>query len=199
MITSITMKNVASFSQIVPVIVDTSKRVNLFYGINGTGKSTISQFLQDSKNPRYHECSLGYDVRGHDDYEVFVYNEAFVERTFYEKDNFAGVFTLGKPNADAEKTIEIAEKNINALDAERIAVTVEKTKIDNELQVVRNEIQDKVFKVKQIHDRQVLDFCLIGSKTKEGCFNSAKNAPFQEVDYSHSVHECYLIIQMPSY
>jgi len=53
---------------------------------------------------------LGYDVGEPDDYEVFVYNEAFVECTFHEKDNLAGVFTLGKPNADAEKAIEIAER-----------------------------------------------------------------------------------------
>jgi len=69
------------------------------------------------------------------------------------------------------------------LDAERITITAEKNEVDNELQAAKDEILDKVFKVKQDHDKQTLDFCLIGSKTKEGCFNSTKNAPFQEVNY----------------
>lgn len=41
MIEKIKMKNVASYKQ--ETILETDKRINLIYGLNGTGKTTITK------------------------------------------------------------------------------------------------------------------------------------------------------------
>lgn len=43
MITKIKMNNVASYKNLTSL--ETDKKVNLLYGLNGTGKSTLSNFL----------------------------------------------------------------------------------------------------------------------------------------------------------
>lgn len=48
MITKITMDKVASYKS--PVSLETDKKVNLIYGLNGTGKSTLSDFLYNPKD-----------------------------------------------------------------------------------------------------------------------------------------------------
>jgi AAA15 family ATPase/GTPase len=45
MITKISMNNVASYRTIASL--ETDKKVNLVYGLNGTGKSTLSNFLYE--------------------------------------------------------------------------------------------------------------------------------------------------------
>lgn len=48
MINKITMNNVASYKKL--TYLETDKRVNLLYGLNGTGKSTLSDFLYNNLN-----------------------------------------------------------------------------------------------------------------------------------------------------
>jgi predicted ATPase len=50
MITLISMQSTASFSGRQPTIIPNLKSINLLYGQNGTGKSTIGRFLQDPSN-----------------------------------------------------------------------------------------------------------------------------------------------------
>ena len=88
MIKTIKMKSVATYS-------------DFFYGANGSGKSTISNYLQSPEEPGYSSCNIVWDAGAHTD--IIVYNRRFRERNF--KENIAGVFTLG------EATIE----DINAL------------------------------------------------------------------------------------
>lgn len=45
MINKITLKKVACFKEATSL--DTDKKVNLIYGLNGTGKSTFSEFLRN--------------------------------------------------------------------------------------------------------------------------------------------------------
>ncbi len=100
MIKTIKMKSVATYSDEGATIDDCTK-VNFFYGANGSGKSTISNYLQSPEEPGYSSCNIVWDAGAHTD--IIVYNRRFRERNF--KENIAGVFTLG------EATIE----DINAL------------------------------------------------------------------------------------
>ena len=54
MINTITLKGVASYSLTSPMVIQTdNKKINLFYGLNGSGKSTIGKFLHSPELPEY--------------------------------------------------------------------------------------------------------------------------------------------------
>ncbi|CAC9597647.1 hypothetical protein [uncultured Gammaproteobacteria bacterium] len=55
MITKISMNGVASYRS--PALLQTDKKVNLVYGLNGTGKSTLSNFLYKKENGGFSNCS----------------------------------------------------------------------------------------------------------------------------------------------
>lgn len=84
MIKKITISNVASYGS-EPVVIDGLKKVNYFFGVNGSGKTTISRLIdKDKKNIEWDENPL----------ECFVYNSDFVESNY--SGDFKGIFTLGK-------------------------------------------------------------------------------------------------------
>ena len=89
MISKIVLKGVASYKK--EAILQTDKKVNLLYGLNGTGKSTFSEFLYNQKETRFSQCQV--EGLGEND-SVLVYNTKFVEDTFYEPEGIHGIFTL---------------------------------------------------------------------------------------------------------
>jgi Uncharacterized protein conserved in bacteria len=100
---SITIKGVTSYHPTTPQIIDISKQNTLIFGLNGSGKSTISNFLYDRE--KFDSCSL--NIEGN--ITPIVYNQAFVEQNFVNSSMQEGVFTLSKDNADLEA--RIAEKS----------------------------------------------------------------------------------------
>lgn len=99
----ITIKGVTSYHPTTPQIIDISKQNTLIFGLNGAGKSTISNFLYDRE--KFDSCSL--NVEG--SFTPIVYNQAFIEQHFVKSSMQEGVFTLSKDNADLEA--RIAEKS----------------------------------------------------------------------------------------
>ena len=79
MITKITLNGVASYKK--PAVLETDMKVNLVYGLNGTGKSTFSDFLYKQSDPNFKECSIeGLNP----DEEILVYNQSFIQDNFYQ-------------------------------------------------------------------------------------------------------------------
>ena len=88
MITEIRMEGVASYKAEASLLTD--RKVNLIYGLNGTGKSTLSTFLYDQNNPIYGRCRTAPEKPD----GVIVYNQAFVRDTFHVADGLKGIFNL---------------------------------------------------------------------------------------------------------
>lgn len=110
MISKITLNGVASYKK--EAILETDKRVNLLYGLNGTGKSTFSEFMYNQSDVRFSKCSIeGLEEND----EILVYNQKFVQDTFYEPQGIHGIFTLSKGNAEAKKLIDL-KKFLNLKD-----------------------------------------------------------------------------------
>ena len=109
MISKLQMDGVACFKAATSL--ETDKKVNLLYGLNGTGKSTISNFLYEPSNPEYSCCQA--DVA--DDEKVLVYNQHFVRDYFYEADSLKGIFSLSKENKEIEQKIKAAEVELTTL------------------------------------------------------------------------------------
>ena len=57
MIRNITIKNTATFDD-TGIEVPEFKKVNFFYGANGSGKTTISNFIYEPSNARFPDCQL---------------------------------------------------------------------------------------------------------------------------------------------
>lgn len=110
MISKIILNGVASYKK--EAVLETDKKVNLLYGLNGTGKSTFSEFLYDQSRARFSQCRIG----GLEDNDtILVYNKKFVQEIFYEQQGIQGIFTLSKGNAEAQKAIDNANAEVKKL------------------------------------------------------------------------------------
>lgn len=164
MINRISMKNVASYRKLVTL--DTDKKTNLIYGLNGTGKSTFSCFLYDMKNPQYSECKVEGLL---DTDKVLVYNQQFIHDNFYETEDIHGIFTLSKENKSVKSIIDKANKNIKLLLEQKEKLDDEINNVQKDHQKQVDNFQKEIWKIKTEYtggDR-VLEYCLDGLKSKK--------------------------------
>ena len=115
MITSIKMKDVATFDSI-GIGLENLKKVNYFYGANGSGKTTISNFLQSPNDEKYANCSIEWE----DDspLEILAFNKTFRDQNFNATSKIAGVFTLGNATIEQKKAIEDKKTKLSEIEKE---------------------------------------------------------------------------------
>lgn len=176
MIESILLRDVASYSADKDTVVNVNNKINLIYGHNGTGKSTIANYLQEPDDLDYASCSIKNSGATPD---VLVYNERFIERNFHASSNQPGVFTLSEGNKDAELAIEQAEKALSSLEARRTQLTEEGVKLNAKKLQTLTALKDEVWKGKTRHDRTSLEFCLKGYQIKEKFLEQVRSAPLK--------------------
>lgn len=115
MITKITISNVASYKE--ETSLETKSKVNLIYGLNGSGKTTISNYLYDLHDLDFENCSVkGFNE---EQQKILVYNQRFVEDNFYEQDVQKGIFTLAEENKQALQQIKDARQKKGDLQKEQ--------------------------------------------------------------------------------
>ena len=158
MISSITLQNVASYEN---STLTTNKKVNLIYGLNGTGKSTLSNYLYNRKDGKYTNCSILPPLN--DDDEILVYNQKFVEDNLFSDLN--GIFTLSTENKQAESEINNIQEQLENLKKNKESQTQEKdTQISNITTAHNKEkerLEDKFWEsTKAYKDNHALSFCL---------------------------------------
>ncbi|MBA5688697.1 AAA family ATPase [Rugamonas apoptosis] len=170
----VTMNGVASYST--PAILQSDKKVTLVYGLNGTGKSTLSNYLYDPADNKFHACSN----EGFSDAHVYVYNNKFVRDNFYEIDKLSGIFTLSKVNKEIEQEIETKTKALSELDTEQKTLDAAISKKDAELLEKRSTAEEETWKIKTKYSGgdRVLEYCLKGlMKAKGGLFDHVAALP----------------------
>lgn len=170
MIDKIVLKGVASFKEKEEILTD--KKVNLFYGLNGTGKSTLSEYLRQQASPIFSQCKIE-GLKNTD--TVLVYNQKFVQETFYQAKGIQGIFTLSKENAEAKKELDTARASIEQLNTQREKLEQEKAEYEQEHDRICNKCKDKAWEIKKqcLANDNVLEFCLEGCKnSKESLFNN---------------------------
>lgn len=101
MINSIEIKNIATFDSVHGIITDL-KKVNFFYGANGSGKTTISRVLANPSSYNESKISWENDEAG----DIIVYNHDFVNGNFNSSSEIPGIYTLGEGSIEIEKKIE---------------------------------------------------------------------------------------------
>lgn len=165
MITQIHMDGVASFKQATSL--ETDKKINLVYGLNGTGKSTISNFLYEPNDSAFLQCRKKQD----ESIPVIVYNKKFIRDYFFVADNLKGIFSLSKENQAAELKIAEATNKQAELEESLQLKRVEKEKTDQEFITQKKQALEETWNIKKTYaggDR-VLEYCLetlMGQKEK---------------------------------
>lgn len=171
MITKIAMNNVASYKSLTTL--ETDKTVNLIYGLNGTGKSTLSSFLYNKDDSKFNDCSINSLI----DEDIRVYNQKFIQDYFYESGNLKGIFTLSRKNKEAEETIKTAEKKIKDLKDDETKINQQQNKQITSLETKRKKTENKTWEIKTTFaggDR-VLEYCLERLKNKDLLFDHLAN------------------------
>ena len=111
MIKSIKIQKEASFKE--EVLIENLQKVNIIYGANGTGKSTISKVLSDT-NGKYPECYVEW--ADGTPLDVLAYNKDFRDRNFIE--NMPGIFTLGEATIEEKKIIKEKNEQLSHIEEE---------------------------------------------------------------------------------
>src|SRR5690554_20705 len=174
MITEIHMDAVASFKQATSLVTD--KKINLIYGLNGTGKSTISNFLYEPSNSAFNLCKKVASAS----VPVLVYNQNFIRDNFYVADSLQGIFSLSKENKAAEQKIADAIKKQGELEKDLQEKRSEKELATQAFSQQKHQAIEKIWSIKQTYaggDR-VLEYCLEGLKgQKDKLFSHLQGIP----------------------
>lgn len=116
MIESITIKKVATYNE-TGIQINDLKKVNFIYGANGSGKTTISNYLQNSTDPKFANCTVTWGNAI--ELKTLVYNKVFRERNF-GKGKLNGIFTLGEATTEEIKVIEDKVEALKLIKADGI-------------------------------------------------------------------------------
>jgi hypothetical protein len=111
MLEAITISRVATYPP-EPQQLGGLKPINVFFGTNGTGKTTISRIIADPST--FGTCGLSW--RSGRALEAHVYNRDFVDRTYSPR--LQGIFTLGEAAADVLTQIETARAKVEELNGQ---------------------------------------------------------------------------------
>ena len=147
MISSIIMKNIASYKE--QTILETDKKINLIYGLNGSGKSILSEYLRigvESGNDEYKNCSIKPQLQT--DEQILVYNQKWVKSIFYTNPTLKGIFSLSQGNVTAKKMIDEATDKKNELQKNKDKKETEKQKIQSDFQKKRSTVVNNLWQVK---------------------------------------------------
>lgn len=174
MLTEIKLNGFASFKH--ETCLQTDKPINFVYGLNGTGKSSLTRYLAHRDEPKYAQCSITPAIDP-DKEEILVYNQDYISETFVDKDRQNGVFTLSKQNKKAYDAIQKATQKLAELDVQDKAIEEAQKKSDATLATAESQAKDKLWELKTKYSGgdRVLDYCLEGYKgSKVSLFTKVK-------------------------
>ncbi|MDO9231438.1 MAG: AAA family ATPase [bacterium] len=166
MITKISIKKTASYGE-TPAILETDKNINLIYGLNGTGKTTLSNYLQDKGDTHFSNCS----IEGLNGEKVLVYNKKFVDSNFYQNTQ-RGIFSLNSENKEAKEKIDNATEEIKKLNSQikndelKTGFQFDLEKKQEDINLLQSNSEQKTWKIIDDYyggDR-LLEFCLEGKR-----------------------------------
>lgn len=154
MIEKIQIKNVASYDS--SGIELNLKKINYIFGSNGTGKTTISEFLRNSNDQKFSSCKIHWKTNRSKP-DIFVYNRHFVQENFNVKNEIKGIFTLGKESSDIlakiEDKMKAIEKHKEKIDNLDNHIKEKEVYLDN----LKQDFMNKCWSLKQKYDKHFME------------------------------------------
>jgi wobble nucleotide-excising tRNase len=152
MIASITLNNITSYNE--EVTIEELKKLNFFYGNNGSGKSTIAKYLyhlyasEENQYLNIESCSqIGYEE---ENTQILVFDESFIQRNFIENENLNGIFSLDEQNEEIDNIIKTEQLKIKANDSFYIELDGEKSAISQSKQTNFTTLKTQIFRKRDI-------------------------------------------------
>ncbi len=142
------------------VLVDNLSFVNLFFGNNGTGKSTIAKAIMDNEGIAWAEGESSQD------YDVIVFNRGFIEANLSLQEGLKGVYTIGEENIEAKNKIQSLQRQKTVKSNERVIALDQYMEKKSESENASNQFQNDCFrKGKSLRER--FPDCFVGKKQKK--------------------------------
>lgn len=138
MIELLDMKSVATYDS-QGVQLSDLKKVNFVYGANGTGKTTLSDFILDKTDPKFKYCLIKW--KNDLPIATLVYNRSFRERNF-GKGKLSGIFTLGEATTEQIKAINEKVEELKGIKAEGIKKKETLDALNDEKTVLENDFKE---------------------------------------------------------
>ncbi|WP_211242419.1 AAA family ATPase [Cobetia crustatorum] len=186
MITEISLQNTASYKTKTTLYTD--KKINIIYGLNGTGKSTFSNYLHKQDDIKYNSCSNSNTS----DSKIIVYNQSFIQENFYSKDTLNGIFSLSKENKDAIERVTQITLELETLDKVLVGIKKEIAEELKKSTTLKEYSQNKTWEIKANHaggDR-VLEFCLQGTMgSRATLFDYLNSIPLPNTEPAKTIIE----------
>jgi hypothetical protein len=138
MIDSITIKNVATYDN-EGIQINNLKKVNFIYGANGTGKTTISNYLKNQNDDKYNDCEIIW--KNNLSVSTLVYNKKFRDENF-GLGKIKGVFTLGQATTEQIAEINTLKEKLNSIREQRLIRRGQLEQTEQEKQNLENEFDE---------------------------------------------------------
>ncbi|MCF8356896.1 MAG: AAA family ATPase [Melioribacteraceae bacterium] len=178
MITKITLKNAATYGE-EETVIDSLKKINFFYGGNGSGKTTITKVISDVSN--HPDCNIEW--RNNRSLKSIVFNEDFVKENFSQPDSLKGIFTLGADAKETENKIQTKKTEIDTFTEKIDALKQTLTRKLTEKEQEENSFKTKCWNIKKKYDEEFKD-TFTGTRNSEEKF---KKKIIEE--FSHNTDE----------
>ncbi|AUF83537.1 hypothetical protein CXP39_01865 [Mesoplasma syrphidae] len=134
MIKQIEINDIASYKELAFL---ECKKINFIYGGNGTGKSTISNLLNEYPNSTFN-FKINCDKKVNE--KILVFDKNFVKSNFLKSNEIKGIFTLGEANVEIQKRIEELSKEKEFHNSKMESFLFSEAEIENNMEKEEQKI-----------------------------------------------------------
>lgn len=157
-------------------------QINYVFGGNGTGKTTISNFLMDKNNYSNGNIALSEDC------EVLIYNKAFVETNFQDKNAIHGIFTIGESAVEAVSFIEEQESKRQQIETKVKGYDQRINTLQTEISNLEKDFENNCWEIqKQLGDE--FSKALIGFRRSKRDFAKKCKDSYESTLFDCSIEE----------
>jgi len=132
-----------------PQHLETLQKINIIYGENGAGKSTIARLIQDSAHPDFCESCIEWE--NNTPIKTLIYNKQFIDETLKETE-IPGIFTLGKEAVDIINTIAVKKAEKNSLETKLARLSQNHQEKTSYIETETGLFQDQCWRIKKKYD-----------------------------------------------
>ncbi|GAA7361825.1 AAA family ATPase [Helicobacter pylori] len=178
-ISQIVLKNAATFDEN-GASFENLNSINFIYGVNGSGKTTISIFLKNLAENEIEDKFANSKIEWHNDeiLKIEVYNKQFKEDQF-RNSQIKGIFTLGKKTNENLENIESKKELINKENEKKIknekSLQNLKQEKEKEEKGFTDSCWEKLYKKNEEDFKETLEGFKLKKKFKEKILEEFKN------------------------